>query len=58
MQVIEDFESSQKLPKALPGYSGGRLPGRSTEEKGGEKGEEGKENEQRQEKVEKIEEEI
>ena len=32
--------SEQKLPKALPGYSGGRLPGRSTEEKGGAEGEE------------------
>ena len=26
----------QKLPKVLPGYSGGRLPGRSTQEKGRE----------------------
>ena len=34
--------NEQKLPKALPGYSGGRLPGRSTEEKGREEGEEGK----------------
>ena len=26
--------NQQKLPKVLPGYSGGRLPGRNTEEKG------------------------
>ena len=26
--------NEQKMPKALPGHSGGRLPGRSTEEKG------------------------
>ena len=31
--------NEQKLPKALPGYSGGRLPGRSTKEKGREEGE-------------------
>ena len=31
--------SGQKLPKALPGFSGGRLPGRSTKEKGKEEGE-------------------
>ena len=31
--------NEQKLPTALPGYSGGRLPGRSTKEKGGEEGE-------------------
>ena len=30
----------QRMPKVLPGYSGGRLPGRSTEEKGREEGEE------------------
>ena len=29
----------QKLPKVLPGYSGGTLPGRSTKEKGREEGE-------------------
>ena len=29
----------QKLPKVLPGCSGGRLPGRSTKEKGKEEGE-------------------
>ena len=29
----------QKLPKVLPGHSGGRLPGRSTNEKGKEGGE-------------------
>ena len=28
--------NEQKLPKALPGYSAGRLPGRSTKEKGRE----------------------
>ena len=28
----------QKLPKVLSGYSGGRLPGRSTKEKGREEG--------------------
>ena len=32
--------NGQKLPKTLPGKSGGRLPGRSTEEKGREEGEE------------------
>ena len=32
--------NEQKLPKALLGYSGGRLPGRSTGEKGSEEGEE------------------
>ena len=50
MKVVEDFESrphkaisfvverwtEQKLPKVLPGYSGGRLPGRSTKEAGRE----------------------
>ena len=30
--------NEQKLPKALPGYSGGTLPGRSTKEKGREEG--------------------
>ena len=28
--------AEQKMPKVLPGYSGGRLPGRSTKEKGRE----------------------
>ena len=42
--------SEQKLPKALPGHSGGRLPGRSTEEKGREKEEEGVKSRQGQEK--------
>ena len=28
--------NEQQLPKAIPGYSGERLPGRSTEEKGRE----------------------
>ena len=44
MKVLEDFESvverdkeiqewnEQNLPKVLPGYSGRRLPGRSTAE--------------------------
>ena len=32
--------NEQKLPKALPGYSGGRLPGKGTEEKGSGEGEE------------------
>ena len=31
--------NEQKLPEALPGYSGGGLPGRSTKEKGREEGE-------------------
>ena len=31
--------NEQKLPGALPDYSGGRLPGRSTKEKGREEGE-------------------
>ena len=31
--------NEQKLPKVLPCYSGGRLPGRSTKEKGREEGE-------------------
>ena len=30
--------NEQKLPKVLPGYSGGRLPGRSTKGKGREEG--------------------
>ena len=32
--------NEQKMPKALPGYGGGRLPGRSTKEKGREEEEE------------------
>ena len=32
--------NEQKLPKVLPGYSGRRLPGRSTKEAGKEKGKE------------------
>ena len=32
--------NEQKLPNVLPGYSGGRLPGRSTEERGREEEEE------------------
>ena len=31
--------NEQKLPKVLPGFCGGRLPGRSSEEKGREGGE-------------------
>ena len=30
--------NKQKLPKMLPGYSGGRLPEKSTKEKGREQG--------------------
>ena len=48
--------NEQKLPKTLPGYSGGRLPGRSTERKGKEEGEEGEGSEQRQVRNEIIEE--
>ena len=40
--------NGQKLPKAPLGYSGGTLPGRSTEEKGREEGEECEGSEQRQ----------
>ena len=36
-KVVKEW-SEQRLPKVLPGYSGGRLPGRSTKEKGGEEG--------------------
>ena len=32
--------NKQKLLEVLPGYSGGRLPGRSTKEAGKEEGEE------------------
>ena len=39
--------NERKLPKAPPGYSGGRLPGRSMEEEGRGEGEEGKESEDR-----------
>ena len=39
--------NEQKLPKVLPGYSGGRLPGRSTEEKGREEGEVDEDGEER-----------
>ena len=31
--------NKQKLPKVLPGFNGGRLPGRSTKEKGRDEGE-------------------
>ena len=37
----------QKLPKVLPGYSGGRLPRRSAVERGREEGEEEKESRKR-----------
>ena len=41
------MERAKKMPKALLGYSGGRLPGRSTGEKGREEEEGGEEKEQR-----------
>ena len=40
--------NEQELPKTLPGYSGGRLPGRSTKEKGREEGESDEGREERQ----------
>ena len=40
--------SEQKLPKVLPGYNRGRLPGRSEEERGRDGEEEEKENRGRQ----------
>ena len=46
----------QTLSKALPGYSGGRLPGRSAEEKGRDEGEEGEGSGERQVRNEIIEE--
>ena len=39
--------TERKLPKVLPGYCGGRLPGRSTKEAGGEEEEEKEEKKQR-----------
>ena len=39
--------NEQKLPKVLPGYSGGRLPGRSTKERGREEGEVDEDSEER-----------
>ena len=39
--------NEQKLPKALPGYSGGKLPGWSTKEKGRDEGEEDRGSEER-----------
>ena len=39
--------SEERMPKVLPGYSGGRLPGRSTEEKCREDGEEDEGSEER-----------
>ena len=58
MKVVENFESrphkaeewnERMLPKVLPGYSGGRLPGRSTKEGGS--GEEKAEEECREREV-------
>ena len=43
--------NEQQLPQALPGYSGGRLPGRSTEEKGRKEGAEGEGSEKRREET-------
>ena len=37
-QAMQEW-NEQTLPKVLPGYNGGRLPGRSTKEKGREEGE-------------------
>ena len=45
------------MPKVLPGYSGGRLPGRSTKEKGREEGvvdEDGEEREVRSQIAQKV----
>ena len=39
--------NEQKLPKVLPGCSGGRLPGRSTKEKGREEGDVDEDGEER-----------
>ena len=39
--------SEEKLPEVLPGYSGERLPGRSTKEKGREEGEVDEDGEER-----------
>ena len=39
--------NERKLPKVLPGYSGGRLPGRDTKERGREEGEEDEGGEER-----------
>ena len=46
--------NEQKLPKALPGYSGGSLPGRSTKEEGREEGEEEEGGEDRRIRVEDV----
>ena len=43
--------NKQKLPKVLPGYSGGRLPARSTKEKGREEGEVDEDGEKRRSEV-------
>ena len=39
--------SEQKLPKVFPGFSGGRLPGRGTKQKGKEQGEVDEDGEER-----------
>ena len=46
--------NEQKLPKTLPVYSGGRLPGRGTEQKGREQGEEHEGSEERRERNEMV----
>ena len=43
--------NEQKLPKVLPGYSGGMLPGRSTKEKGRERGKVAEDGEERRIRV-------
>ena len=46
------------MPKALPGFSGGKLPGRSTAEKGREEEEEVEESRERKMKTEIAQEEV
>ena len=46
----------RKLPKALPGFCGGRLPGRGAEEKGREEGKEDEGSEERRVRNEIVEE--
>ena len=48
VKEVQEWDE-QKLPKVLPGYGGGRLPGRSTKERG--RGEEEAEEERRQRHV-------
>ena len=43
--------NEQNLPKVPPGYSGGRLPGRSTKERGGEEKEKGEKEEKGQRNI-------